>query len=82
MKTYWNGKPCNVKKVKIIVGKALRPTWWCAEFEGQIRNALEVEQSGEKFYLEDDYDSNFKLTAGMGSPSYGHKSLPCACVIE
>ena len=79
---YWNGEPANARFVKVIVGKALRPTWWCAGLEGQEHCAIEVELNGEKFYLNDDHQSFQKITAGKGCPSYGHKSLPVERVIE
>lgn len=80
-KTYWNGEPCDVRRVRVIVGESLRPTWWCAELEGQERVVLEV-QYGEPFYIEDDEQSWAKLTLGRGMWTSGHKSVPVAKVLE
>lgn len=78
MKTFWNGLECKATKVKIIVGKSPRDTWWCASMAGQEHDAIRIDfQNEEPFYLNDDLDSWIKITEGLGSPSYGHKSLPC-----
>ena len=82
--TYWNGEPCQVRRVAVIVGRAPLMTWWCAELEGQERVVLEVSganQAGGTFYLEDDSAAAEKLTAGRGMPTCGHRSLPVARIM-
>lgn len=76
--TYWNGEPAEARKVRVIVGPAPKPTWWCAKFEGQEREAVEVKQHGETFYLDNEGDNSgwLKVTKGMGSPQYMHRGLP------
>lgn len=76
MKTYWNGEPCKATIVQVIVGKAEKPTYWYADLEGTERQAVRVEQEGDVFYLDNQDGSGWmKVTVGMGSPQYGHKSL-------
>ena len=77
MKTYWNGEPCKAIQVKVVVGKADRPTWWFAGLEGTVRKAVKVDcDSDSPFYLDNEDGSGWvKVTEGYGSPSYGHKSL-------
>ncbi|WP_374029800.1 hypothetical protein [Bdellovibrio bacteriovorus] len=87
MKTFWNGEPCKATKVKVVVGKSPRPTWWCAHLEGKIMDAIRIEYPVDNktsepgidcqpFYLCDDAESWKKITVGMGSPYCSHKSLP------
>lgn len=75
--TFWNGERCEAERVVVIVGKALRPTWWCAPLEGQKRRAVRVRYNGQTFYLDDENGSGWhKVTSGRGSPWVGHSSLP------
>lgn len=76
MKTYWNGLHCQADKVTVVVGKSLRPTWWCADLEGKERQAIKITQDGTSFYIDDDVDGWLKITEGKGSFMYAHKSLP------
>src|SRR5687768_9592874 len=77
--TFWNGEPCTARRVLVKVGKALKPTWWCAELEGTVRRAVEITSwSGKPFFLDDEEKQSGwrKVTVGMGSPQFGHSSLP------
>lgn len=77
MKTFWNGQECAAEQCEVIVGKALRPTWWCAGLKGTRRKAVEVRYGGETFYLDDEDESGwYKVTEGHGSPRFSHRSLP------
>jgi hypothetical protein len=81
--TYWNGEPTPARCVRVVVGKAPRSTWWCADFEGQEREAVEVVYGGEPFYLDNEDGSGWaKVTKGRGSPAYRHSSLPIKNVIQ
>lgn len=74
--TFWNGEPCAAKRVRVVVGKA-RSTWWCANLEGTVREAVRVEYGGSAFYLDNENGSGwYKVTIGRGSPQVGHSSLP------
>ncbi len=75
-KTYWNGESCKAEKVKLIVGKSDRPTWWCADLEGKTIDAIQISQDGQSFFLPDEKKSWDKITTGMGSPTYPHRGLP------
>lgn len=81
----WNGEPAWARKVVVIVGKPMRPTWWCANLEGHRRNAVEVIYDGSTFYLDNDATCDRpgwdKVTIGMGSPSVGSYSLPDDSVV-
>lgn len=80
--TYWNGEPCEARLVEVIVGKPPRPTWWCADLEGQTRKAVEVDYHGQKFYLDNDDGSGWhKVTVGRGSPNFFHASIPITRVL-
>lgn len=90
-KTYWNGRPCKARVVRVIVGKALRPTWWCAGLEGTEREAVEIKYGGQTIYIDndvwaaDDDEGGFgweKVTIGRGSPQWGHRGLPVERVLE
>ena len=83
VQTYWNGYPAKCRRVRVVVGKALRPTWWCASLEGQEREAVEVHGDGEVFYLDNkDGQGWAKVTVGRGSPMWGHAELPVASIKE
>jgi hypothetical protein len=76
-RTYWNGEPCQVRIVNVVVGKAPAPTWWCAPLEGTVREAVEVTQHGQTFFLDNVDESGWiKVTTGRGMPNYPHRSLP------
>lgn len=75
--TYWNGEPCSARKVRVSVGHALRPTWWCAGLEGTIRQAVEVTYGERVFFLDNEDGSGWwKVTSGKGSPGAYHAGLP------
>lgn len=53
--TFWNGEPCEARKVRVIV--ADNPTarlYWARGFVGQERDAVEVTYAGQTFYLDDE----------------------------
>lgn len=82
-KTFWNGEPCSARIVRVIVGKPLAPTWWCADLEGTEREAVEVRYGNQLFYLDNENEQGWlKVTLGMGSPRYGHRSLLVERVLE
>lgn len=82
--TYWNGEPCNARRVLAMVGTVPVPTWWCNGMEGTVRRAVEIRYRGSKpFYLDDEDGSGWrKVTQGRGLPSWGHRSLPVSEVAE
>jgi hypothetical protein len=78
----WNGEMCEARRVRVIVGKPMAPTWWCADLEGQEREAVEVRYGGEIFYLDDEDGSGWwKVPWGKGGPQAGHSSLPVRKVL-
>lgn len=80
--TYWNGKPCVARHVRVIVGPCLKETFWHNGLEGTERNAVEVSYAGQTFYLDNEDGSGWqKVTTGRGSPIWGHKSLPVQSVV-
>ncbi len=97
-KTYWNGEPALCRRVRVLVGKAPMPTWWCANLEGTERNAVEVSYGGRVFYLDDDEqlvrsglgapppyragEGWWKVTVGQGGPEVGHAELPVSKVLR
>ena len=82
-KTFWNGEPCQARRVRVLVGESERSSWWCARLVGTTREAVEVTYGGQAFYLDNEDGSGWrKVTNGKGSPQYGHKSLPVARVVE
>jgi hypothetical protein len=80
--TYWNGEPCHARRVRVIVGDAPRPTWWCAHLIGEQREAVEVHYHGAIFSLDNaDGQGWEKVTGGRGSPGVAHRALPVARVL-
>ena len=75
--TYWNGEPCDAKRVEVIVGQSPRPTWWSAKFVGQKRPAVRIRYGGQQFYIDDEDGIGWdKVTSGRGSFRITHFSLP------
>lgn len=75
--TYWNGEPCDAKRVKVIIPKAEKRSYWYASLEGQVRRAVRVTQGGYTFLIDNEDGLGWaKVTVGMGGPHYGHSSLP------
>lgn len=82
VKTYWNGEPCIATRVRVIVGKAEKPTLWYAGLEGTERRAVEVVYGDQTFYLDDDFDLGwFKVTEGRGLPNVPHGNLAVERVV-
>lgn len=80
--TFWNGQPTPARRVRVRVGSAVKPTWWCAPLAGTVRAAVEVTYGDERFFLDNEDGGGWrKVTIGRGSPNYGHKSLPQDSVI-
>jgi len=80
--TFWNGEPTPARRVRVIVGESMRPTWWCAALKGTERAAVEVSYGGGRFFLDDEDGSGWaKVTAGHGSPRVRHRSLPDSSVV-
>lgn len=76
-RTYWNGEQADAERCVVRVGHALSPSWWCANLEGQERDAVRVTYDGATFYLDDTDGKGWaKVTTGHGSPRFGHLSLP------
>lgn len=100
--TYWNGEPCEARKVSVMVADSEAPRYWARSIVGTRRDAVEVKYGGDIFYLDDAEwtrpkeevaqirrlfpDSEVKtvldaggawrkLTAGFGTPAYGHREL-------
>lgn len=85
--TYWNNEPCKARIVRVIVGKADKPTFWYADLEGTEREAVEISdanQAGEQpFYIDNENNEGWiKVTEGKGSMWYPHSSLEIEKVIE
>jgi hypothetical protein len=53
--TFWNGEPCEARKVTLIVAdnEAFR-SYWARPLVGTRRNAVEVTYAGSTFYLDDE----------------------------
>lgn len=83
--TYWNGEPAVCRRVVVVVGHAQRPTWWCAELEGQERDAVEISDgnfAGGRFFIDDEKGAGWwKVTEEGGGPQAGHRSLPSDSVV-
>lgn len=82
-KTFWNFEPTPARKVRVIVGPCLRPTYWHNGLEGTEREAVEVNYHGEIFYLDNEGGPSWpagegwdKVTKGRGSPDWGHSEIP------
>ena len=79
---YWNGEKCTARKVKVIVGTSMRPTWWCADMKGHTRRAVEVRYHDQTFLLDNEDGQGWaKVTLGFGTPNWGHSSLPSDSVV-
>lgn len=81
--TYWNGEPTPCTKVRVLVGKSSRPTWWCAAYAGTERDAVRVEYVTGTFYLDnEDGGAWLKVTEGLGSPRWRHRDVPVEREVE
>lgn len=74
--TRWNGEPCQARRVTAIVTDDERfPMYWARHLVGTRRKAVEVEYSGETFYLDDEDGSGWNKVTHGGSPHWAHSSL-------
>lgn len=86
--TYWNGEPCQARKVQGIVADASFPAYWARSLIGTRRNAVEITYGDATFYIDDQehagegYDGCgwAKVTTGRGSPRYMHRSITLEAV--
>lgn len=89
-KGYWNGEPAEFRVVLITVGPepehlsshiakhspGLKRYLWFVPFIGKLRQAIQVIQGSDVFYLDNEDGSGFeKVTIGMGSPKWAHRSV-------
>lgn len=82
--TYWNGEPCDARRVLVIVGNTGRfSTPWFIDYVGQERHAVEVTYGRETFYLDDEGGHGWrKVTEGRGSPRWSHGSLEVERIVQ
>lgn len=77
MNGFWNGENTATFTACIVKPKlnAEKPMYWHNVFAGQERQAIEITYGGETWVIDNENgDGYVKVTKGMGSPSYGHKS--------
>jgi hypothetical protein len=86
-KTYWNGLPCEARRVRVIVAdKPEVRLYWARPYVGQERAAVEVKQDGQVFYLDDEgniepteearaFLSARKIEHTPGSPGWGWRKV-------
>lgn len=77
--TFWNGEPCQARKVTVIVvDHPEADGYWARQLVGQRREAVEVIYGGETFYLDDgefdpDPDSDYvRVIREFGHEPHGH----------
>lgn len=76
-KTFWNYEPALARRCIVRVGKAPRPTWWCASLKGQNVSAVEVQcPQGERFLIFNEDDLGYQKCLDGGGPDLAHRSLP------
>ena len=82
--TFWNGQPCEARRVRVIVGPCLKSTFWHNGLEGTEREAVEVVYAGQQpFYMDNEDGSGWrKVTVGRGGPGWYHASLPVDRVLS
>ena len=57
MKTFWNGEPCQARRVHVIVADAPEFSgYWARPLVGEERSAVEVVYGGQTFYLDNEAD--------------------------
>lgn len=55
METYWQGEPCEARRVRVVVADNPEvPRYWARPYVGQIRDAVEVTYLRQTFYLDDE----------------------------
>jgi hypothetical protein len=95
--TFWNGVPCEARRVRVRVGDSGRfRAPWFAPHVGELRDAVEILHPSRAhrarlltgvhpgaFYIDDEDGSGWaKVTDGRGSPHAGHRGLDAAFVLE
>jgi hypothetical protein len=79
----FEGVPVTARVVRVIVGKAPEPHWWCAGLEGESRLAIEVIAGDTTFYVDNnDGFALWQMTKGNGSAMYGYNVIPIAAIID
>ena len=73
----WNGEKCHAVLGSVVIGKAVRPTWWCADLAGERRACVRVTYKGDMFYLDNDDGSGYrKVFEQGGGPNSSHSDIP------
>jgi hypothetical protein len=82
--TFWNGEPCEARRVTVVVADDDRfPNYWARDLVGTRRDAVEVTYHGHTFYLDNDDGEGWrKVTEGQGSWRWPHGSLAISEVVD
>lgn len=83
IETFWNGEPCEARRVLVYVGLSPLASWWCAPLAHTVRQAVEVRYGEQHFFLdnEEGHEGWWAVTEGMGSPNHKTWSLPNESVV-
>lgn len=75
---FWNGEHTATFTACIIKPHIVedKPMYWCNVFAGTERQVIEITYAGQTWVIDNETGEGYiKVTEGMGSPSYGHKSF-------
>lgn len=78
LSAYWNGIKCEMEviRIRLIESNDVPLLYWGKPFYGQDRQAIRVFAQGGSFVIDNEDGMGYnKLTVGMGSPRYGHRSI-------
>ncbi len=76
-KAQWNYEDCIAERGSVICGKALRPTWWCANIRGARIKCVRVTYGDQVFFLKDDDGTGSRKVFELGGgPDSYHASIP------
>jgi hypothetical protein len=75
--TFWSGEPANwARGTGVIASDIPAARTWPARTKGERIPVVRVFYAGEHFDLDNDKDRAWlKVTAGHGSPRFGHRSV-------
>jgi hypothetical protein len=76
-KTYWNGEPAQaVRGLAVVADVPEMPLHWAKDLVGQRIPVVLMDYNSQRFYLDDRDGSGWrKVTAGRGSPRFGHGEI-------
>lgn len=80
-KTYWQGSPVTVRRVRVRVGTQMPPSYWCAALAGTERDAIELHPESGVVLIDDQNGAGWAVITSSHTSGGGYRRLPPDSVV-